>query len=497
MWCSWSHTNQVAMGIPLHCIPDIRRFYAKKEESGEDDDDGPSAKRDDEGCQQKEVAINFSPIDFLKDEHISLDNVHVMAARITAENPHQGFTPTSGIIERIQFQSNPNVWAYFSVGMGGGGSGGSANGGGGSSSSGGSSGAGGVGSSSSSSRSSSRRRSGGVGRVHEFADSQFGHVFAKGPSREAARKSLAFALKENLKVQGEVHTPVDYLVKLLETKEFKRNAIDTAWLDGLIKERAFLASSSSSKSPNGEDSELSLVDVHTTVAAAALYRAVNFLKASQETHLQNLKHGRVWTMVANQQQQRVQSDGGGEGGEGNTHTATLATVFSFDVTFNNLKYTFRVSRLSQDLLEFTLVHGNGEGGTGSSFVCLYQEQEQQQQSMNSKEEDGEGFLHLLATFFHGNGHGNKGPTTTTTTTQHEIVGQESSQGLKLTFINPNDGATTTTRLLSRARDPSELRSDVTGKVVRYLQKEGSLVERGQAFVEVEAMKMTMPIKVCE
>ena len=32
------------------------------------------------------------------------------------------------------------------------------------------------------------------GGIHEFADSQFGHIFAKGPNREAARKSLRFAL---------------------------------------------------------------------------------------------------------------------------------------------------------------------------------------------------------------------------------------------------------------------------------------------------------------
>lgn len=46
-------------------------------------------------------------------------------------------------------------------------------------------------------------------------------------------------------------------------------------------------------------------------------------------------------------------------------------------------------------------------------------------------------------------------------------------------------------------DPSELRTDVTGKVVRYLQDNGGEVEAGQPFVEVEAMKMIMPIKATE
>jgi len=44
----------------------------------------------------------------------------VIAARITAENPDEGFKPTSGTIERVKFQSTTNVWGYFSVGANGG-----------------------------------------------------------------------------------------------------------------------------------------------------------------------------------------------------------------------------------------------------------------------------------------------------------------------------------------------------------------------------------------
>ena len=82
----------------------------------------------------------------------------------------------------MSFQSTPAVWGYFSVGANGG--------------------------------------------VHEFADSQFGHLFATGEDREAARKALVLALKE-LKVRGEIRNPVEYLVQLLETDDFKSNNIDT------------------------------------------------------------------------------------------------------------------------------------------------------------------------------------------------------------------------------------------------------------------------------
>ena len=43
-------------------------------------------------------------------------------------------------------------------------------------------------------------------------------------------------------------------------------------------------------------------------------------------------------------------------------------------------------------------------------------------------------------------------------------------------------------------NPSELRSDVTGKIVRFLQQDGDVVEKDKPYVEVEAMKMIMAIK---
>lgn len=105
---------QIAMGIPLAKIPDIRRFYGRPDTYGTDN------------------------IDFMSENYPDI-NSHVIAARITAENPDEGFKPTSGRIERVKFQSTANVWGYFSVGANGG--------------------------------------------IHEYADSQFGHLFAKGATR--------------------------------------------------------------------------------------------------------------------------------------------------------------------------------------------------------------------------------------------------------------------------------------------------------------------------
>jgi acetyl-CoA carboxylase/biotin carboxylase 1 len=69
------------MGIALNRIPEIRQLYGL--EPNED-----------------------SEIKFLEDEYKYPDR-HVIAARITAENPDEGFKPTSGRIERVKFQSTP------------------------------------------------------------------------------------------------------------------------------------------------------------------------------------------------------------------------------------------------------------------------------------------------------------------------------------------------------------------------------------------------------
>ena len=46
--------------------------------------------------------------------------------------------------------------------------------------------------------------------VHAFADSQFGHLFAWGPTRTAAARNLMLALRR-LRVVGEIHTNVQYV----------------------------------------------------------------------------------------------------------------------------------------------------------------------------------------------------------------------------------------------------------------------------------------------
>jgi biotin carboxylase len=78
------------MGIPLHRIREIRLLW-------------------------NEQPFGETPLD--------LDNLrlrkpphgHVIATRITAENPDEGFKPNNGQLGELTFRSSTNVWGYFSV----------------------------------------------------------------------------------------------------------------------------------------------------------------------------------------------------------------------------------------------------------------------------------------------------------------------------------------------------------------------------------------------
>ncbi|XP_078337630.1 acetyl-CoA carboxylase-like isoform X9 [Crassostrea virginica] len=157
---------QIAMGLPLYRLKDIRQLY---------DVD----------------TWGDSPIDFSNPSIHPRPRGHVIAARITSENPDEGFKPSSGTVQELNFRSSKNVWGYFSVAA--------------------------------------------TGGLHEYADSQFGHCFSWGEDREDARENLVVALKE-LSIRGDFRTTVEYLIKLLETEEYQNNRITTGWLDKLISE---------------------------------------------------------------------------------------------------------------------------------------------------------------------------------------------------------------------------------------------------------------------
>ncbi|XP_063060931.1 acetyl-CoA carboxylase-like isoform X2 [Engraulis encrasicolus] len=198
---------QIAMGIPLHRMKDIRMLY---------------------GTQP----WGDSPIDFDGLSSLPCPRGHVIATRITSENPDEGFKPSSGTVQELNFRSSKNVWGYFSVAA--------------------------------------------TGGLHEFADSQFGHCFSWGENREEAISNMVVALKE-LSIRGDFRTTVEYLIKLLETDSFQYNRIDTGWLDRLISEKM----------------QAERPDTMLGVVSGALHVADSSLKNSVSDFLHSLERGQV------------------------------------------------------------------------------------------------------------------------------------------------------------------------------------------------------------
>ncbi|KAI1104677.1 acetyl-CoA carboxylase [Jackrogersella minutella] len=165
---------QVAMGIPLHRISDIRLLY---------------------GVDPKlstEIDFEFKSPGSEKTQRRPQPRGHCTACRITSEDPGEGFKPSNGVMHDLNFRSSANVWGYFSVST--------------------------------------------ASSIHSFSDSQFGHIFAYGENRAASRKNMVVALKE-LSIRGDFRTTVEYLIKLLETEAFEDNTITTGWLDELISNK--------------------------------------------------------------------------------------------------------------------------------------------------------------------------------------------------------------------------------------------------------------------
>ncbi|POR31389.1 Acetyl-CoA carboxylase [Tolypocladium paradoxum] len=165
---------QIAMGLPLHRIRDIRLLY------------GVDPRR------SSEIDFEFKLDATSESQRRPTPTGHTTACRITSEDPGEGFKPSNGVMHELNFRSSSNVWGYFSVGTQGG--------------------------------------------IHSFSDSQFGHIFAYGENRQASRKHMVVALKE-LSIRGDFRTTVEYLIKLLETEAFEDNTISTGWLDELISNR--------------------------------------------------------------------------------------------------------------------------------------------------------------------------------------------------------------------------------------------------------------------
>ncbi len=340
---------QVAMGLPLHRIRDIRRLYGRH----------PAGK---------------DTIDFEYAERCAPPR-HCIAVRITAENPDAGFQPTSGKFKELQFRSAVDVWGYFSVNS--------------------------------------------SGLIHEFADSQFGHVFAHGRDRESARRAMIVALKE-LDIRGDISTTTQYIIRMMQTEDYIHNRIDTAWLDGRLARHAELQLENLSSDP------------HHTLVAACGAALTGFKHFDSRTSL--FRHMLSVGQVPPQD--------------------TLSQSVAVDLIYKNIKYKMMciLSGPSSVIVEC---------GGASEVINI------------RKQSDGGHLLNVRGK-------------------SHMVYSQELGEGRGLRIIL--DGFTCT---FTPEYDPTRLTSSVAGKLARLLVPDGSHVAAGSPYVEIEVMKMYMPLRAVE
>ncbi|KAF9682552.1 hypothetical protein SADUNF_Sadunf05G0120800 [Salix dunnii] len=303
----------VGMGIPLWQIPEIRRFYGMEYGGGYD--------------AWRSTSLVATPFDFDKAESIR-PRGHCVAVRVTSEDPDDGFKPTSGKVQELSFKSKPNVWAYFSVKSGGG--------------------------------------------IHEFSDSQFGHVFAFGESRALAIANMVLGLKE-IQIRGEIRTNVDYTIDLLHASDYRDNKIHTGWLDSRIAMRV----------------RAERLPWYLSVVGGALYKACASSAALVSDYVGYLEKGQIPPK----------------------HISPVKSQVSMNI--EGIKYT---------------LDGNS----------------------------------------------------------HVIYAEEEAAGTRLLI----DGRTC---LLQNDHDPSKLMAETPCKLLRYLVSDGSHVDADMPYVEVEVMKMCMPL----
>ncbi|KAJ1938712.1 acetyl-coenzyme-A carboxylase, partial [Linderina macrospora] len=339
----------VAMGIPLHRVRDIRLLYGLDPQGSSSIDYDFSSTRANE-VQRKPQAKG-----------------HVIAVRITAENPEAGFKPSSGMMQSLNFRSSTNVWGYFSV---------SANGG-----------------------------------LHEFADSQFGHIFAYGASREQARQAMVVALKE-ISIRGDFRTTVEYLVRLLEMPDFSDNRFTTAWLDRLISDHL---------TAERPDPELAVICGATCMAQAESARLLAEFKTAMDRGQAPSK-------------------------------ALLRTTFLVEFIYEGVRYRFIANR------------------TGPTGWILYINGCNVAVGVRTLSDGG--VLVLLD------------GKSRACYTREEV-------GATRLLVDER------TCLLEEEVDPTQLRSPSPGKLVRFLVESGDHVSAGEAYAEIEVMKMYMPLTATE
>ena len=276
--------------------------------------------------------------------------------------------------------------------------------------------------------------------------------------------SLTPSFSLSSSIRGDISTTVDYISRLIELQDFIDNNIDTAWLDGIIQQNVegigglvkskSSSSSSSSSSPGGGDgdsgndgsnnqmmrrSSLSVSDLtheaaHLYVVLGATIVAYDHCVEDETQFLELMKKGQL------------------------PPRSLLQMSHTKELILSGIKYQLVCTRKGQSSFKIQLLSSD------ASYVMS-----------NVRPLSDGGYLIEIGGQSHNAYVTNKGDAAT---------------GMKLNVSGSNI-------VFSPDYDPTSLRTDVAGKLVKRLVQDGTRVKKGEPYAEIEVMKMFMPLKVEE
>jgi biotin carboxylase/acetyl-CoA carboxylase carboxyltransferase component/biotin carboxyl carrier protein len=168
--------------------------------------------------------IRYSSNDGWYNIELPYPKKYVVAARLNAEQPEAEFKPSAGKIDRIEIPNIPNSWSYVSMMNG--------------------------------------------GEIAGSVDSQFGHLFTVGDSREDACRKMIHLITHTC-VTGDVYTTLSFIKNILCHDDFLQNRHTTLWVAHDMFDHAFKSSVLLSSSVPSI-SAWSLADQNTRVLTAEM-----------------------------------------------------------------------------------------------------------------------------------------------------------------------------------------------------------------------------------
>jgi acetyl-CoA carboxylase/biotin carboxylase 1 len=249
---------------------------------------------------------------------------------------------------------------------------------------------------------------------------------------------MVLALKE-LSIRGDISTTVDYIGKLIEREDFVENKIDTSWLDRIIQEGGIKVAPTSKRTSRGGDSTTATgsggaANDDTLVVIGAAVVAYDQCAGNEGTFLELLERRQLPSLGLRRMIRDVQ------------------------LKLDGVKYKLRCTRT-----------GNGKFGISVADNTV--------KSASST-------VHMLSSGGRLISTGGKSQVTYQTSRVESAGGMRLSVGGRMISLSPDF-------------DPSSLRTDVAGKLVKKLVPDAAHVKKGGAYAEIKVMKMFMPLKVEE